>query len=256
MRRILLTVAYDGTNYHGWQKQDNGDTIEGRLNESIKLLTGESVEVIGASRTDAGVSGLCNRAVFNTESTVPAENFARALNTFLPDDIRVRNSIEVSEDYHPRHKRTHKTYEYRIDNEYIANPIKTRHAWHVKEPLDVAAMDRAAKVLLGEHDFTSFCSVNGTTLTNIRTIIDISVEATEFDGGLDIVVRVTGNGFLYNMVRIIVGTLREVGNGKLTDADVQRILEGKDRRLAPMTAPPQGLTLVDIEDVDISDGGE
>ncbi len=252
MRRILLIVAYDGTNYHGWQLQNNGATIEGELNRAIKELTGEEVQVIGASRTDAGVHGMCNRAVFDTESAIPADKMAMALNTKLPDDIRVRESREVEADWHPRKVSTHKTYEYRIDCERVANPLMSRYAWHIDGPLDIRAMRKASNVLLGEHDFTSFCSVNGTALTNVRTIVDIEVLAegadeVSFEG--EIVLRITGNGFLYNMVRIIVGTLVQVGYGKWTDEDLKNILEAQDRTKAGMTAPPNGLTLVNIRDL-------
>ncbi len=256
MKRILLTVAYDGTNYHGWQLQDNGDTIEGELNKSLKILTGDDICVIGASRTDAGVHALCNRAVFDTESGIPAERFAEALNTYLPEDIRVTESVKVDDDWHPRKVATHKTYEYRLDCGRIANPLMNRYAWHVPVIPDVDAMNEAAKVLLGEHDFTSFCSVKGTTLTNVRTIYNIEVKDITDGSRLlqgnehkEIVIRVTGNGFLYNMVRIIAGTLFEVGRGKLTAEDVREILEAKDRTKGAVTAPPQGLTLVEIKDV-------
>ena len=267
MRRILLIVAYDGTNYHGWQIQDNGDTIEGELNKAINRLTGERVEVIGASRTDSGVHGLCNRAVFDTESTVPADKFAVALNSFLPDDIRVRESKEVVADWHPRKCATHKTYEYKIDCGEVANPMLRNYAWHVRGPLDVNAMKEALTFLIGEHDFTSFCSVNGTALTNVRTIIDISLEVISgtYNGVLEnvepgydekgrlisgqLVIRITGTGFLYNMVRIITGTLVHVGMGRFAAEDVKSMLDAMDRTKAGPTAPPQGLTLVKIEDV-------
>ena len=246
MPRILLTVAYDGTEYHGWQIQDNGDTIEGELNRAIEQLTGEVTEVIGASRTDSGVHGLCNRAVFDTKSTIPPERFYAALNTYLPDDIRVMSSCEVADDWHPRKRTTHKTYEYRIECSDVANPLRARYVWHMKGPLDVDKMKEAAKRLLGEHDFTTFCSVNGTALTNVRTIIDIDVSVEEYG---EIVIRVKGNGFLYNMVRIIAGTLVHVGMGRFTPDDVAAMLEAKDRTKGGPTAPPQGLTLVKIEDV-------
>ncbi len=246
LRRIMLIVAYDGTAYHGWQVQDNGETIEGELNKALHALTGEEIAVIGASRTDAGVHGLCNRAVFDTEATIPAERFADAINTFLPEDIRVRESMEVDADFHPRKCATHKTYEYRIDCEKIANPLMARYAWHVKGPLDVDKMKMAAQVLVGEHDFTSFCSVNGVTLTNVRTVYNVDIiEEKEHI----IVVRITGNGFLYNMVRIIVGTLVQVGMGRIDCARMRDILEACDRTKAGMTAPANGLTLVKIEDV-------
>ena len=256
MKRVLLTVAYDGTNYHGWQLQDNGDTIEGELNKSLKKLTGTDISVIGASRTDAGVHALCNRAVFDTDSGIAAERFAEALSTYLPEDIRVTGSVEVDADWHPRKIPTHKTYEYRLDCGRIANPLLHRYAWHVPLIPDVDAMNEAGQLLVGEHDFTSFCSVKGTTLTNVRTIYNIEVKDVTDKNILsqgrdhrEIVIRVTGNGFLYNMVRIIAGTLYEVGRGKLTLKDVRAILEAKDRTKGAVTAPPQGLTLVEIKDV-------
>lgn len=267
MRRILLIVAYDGTNYHGWQVQDNGDTIEGELNKAIKALTNEVIEVIGASRTDAGVHGLCNRAVFDTESTIPADKFAAALNSYLPDDIRVRESREVASDWHPRHCSTHKTYEYRIDCGNVANPLLKDYCWHMRGPLDVDAMRKAAEYLVGEHDFTSFCSVNGTALTNVRTVLSLKLEVIpralggivekeeiiyDNEGKLvsgQIVLNITGTGFLYNMVRIIAGTLVHVGMGRFAALDVRKMLEAKDRTTAGPTAPPQGLTLTKITDV-------
>ena len=268
MRRILLIVAYDGTSYHGWQVQDNGCTIEGELNKAINRLTGEVVSVIGASRTDSGVHGLCNRAVFDTNSTVPAEKFAAALNSFLPDDIRVMESKQVADEWHPRKCKTHKTYEYRIECGNIMSPLNARYAWYVRGPLDIENMKMAAGYLVGEHDFTSFCSINGTALTNVRTILglDILVEGRKSNGYMEsclpryndegslvdglITIRVTGNGFLYNMVRIIAGTLVAVGSGRFKPEMINAMLAALDRSTAGPTAPPQGLTLVRIEDVE------
>jgi len=265
MRRILIVVAYDGTAYHGWQIQDNGDTIEGELNKAISSLTGETIEVIGASRTDSGVHGLCNRAVFDTESSIPAEKFCAAINSKLPDDIRVISSKQVADDWHPRKCTTHKTYEYCIDCGDVASPLMTRYSWHVRGPLNITNMQESARHLLGEHDFTSFCSVNGTALSNVREIFSIEVEIsnkladsdmiTHIEGGelfLDsgkILIRVTGNGFLYNMVRIIAGTLVHAGMGKFSQSDIARMLAACDRTKAGPTAPPQGLTLVHIKDI-------
>ncbi len=265
MRRILIVVAYDGTNYHGWQVQDNGNTIEGELNRAISKLTGEVIEVIGASRTDAGVHGLCNRAVFDTESTIPAERFFAAINSNLPDDIRVTSSKEVDRTWHPRKCSTYKTYEYVIDCGEVASPLLARYSWHVRGPLNLTNMQEASKYLLGEHDFTSFCSVNGTALSNVREIFSVDVitgprgNSTDadmhIDGGEQILddgvlkIRVTGNGFLYNMVRIIAGTLVHAGMGRFTASDIANILDAKDRTKAGPTAPPQGLTLVHIKDV-------
>ncbi len=247
MRRILLTVAYDGTDYHGWQLQDNGSTIEGELNRAISELTGSVTEVIGASRTDSGVHGLGNRAVFDTESSIPAERFGPAINTFLPDDIRVMSSTEVSASWHPRKVRTVKTYEYRIDRGRIENPLMLRYAWHVWGELDLEAMRAAAEYLVGEHDFTSFCAAASQVEDKTREIISIDVEESAAAG--ELVIRVRGYGFLYNMVRIIAGTLVTVGQGKIAPEDVSGILEARDRTRACETAPAKGLTLVSIEDV-------
>ena len=243
MKRIMLTVAYDGTNYHGWQLQDNGKTIEGELNRTLSELTGEMITVIGASRTDSGVHALCNVAVFDTVSSIPADKFAYALNQFLPDDIRIRKSEEVAADFHPRKTNTKKTYEYHIDCEEFPNPLKQRYAYFTYTPLDVELMQKASVDLIGQHDFTSFCSVNSTALSPIRTITDLSVTQND----CDIVIRVTGNGFLYNMVRIIAGTLMEVGRKKLAPGRVRTILDSKDRTQAGPTAPACGLILTKYE---------
>lgn len=243
MKRILLVVAYDGTNYHGWQYQENGATIEGELNRAISDLLKETVEVTGASRTDAGVHGLCNLAVFDTNMNIPPEKYAFALNSRLPMDIRVRQSMEVESDFHPRKRKTAKTYRYAIDCEEVSNPLKTRYAYHTYPGLDAARMNEVAQILVGEHDFTSFCSVNGTALSNVRTIDSIAVTKQ----GTDIFIEVTGGGFLYNMVRIIAGTLIEAGRGKIDSDHMSQILEAKDRTLAGPTAPACGLTLVNIE---------
>ncbi len=240
MRRICLTVAYDGTNYHGWQYQDNAETIEGELNKCLCQLTQEKIEVIGASRTDAGVHALCNIAVFNTKSSIPPEKFAYALNQLLPEAIKIRKSIEVPIDFHPRKTKTEKTYEYHIDCEEFPNPLKQRYAYFTYTSLDDKLMQEGAQYLIGEHDFTSFCSVNSTALSNVRTITKISVKRKKED----ITISVTGNGFLYNMVRIIAGTLMEVGRHKYPPEIVRDILERKDRTFAGPTAPACGLCLV------------
>lgn len=269
MRRILLTVAYDGTEYHGWQVQDNGPTIEGELNRAIEELTGLVTEVIGASRTDAGVHGKGNRAVFDTESTIPAERFAAAVNTFLPPDIRVMNSREVDPDWHPRKVKTVKTYEYRIDRGIIPDPMSVRYTWNVWGDLDTDAMRKAAGHLVGEHDFTSFCAAASQVEDKTREIVSIDIEESSdmsgqyVSGGIgisdrvqsdelsagELIIRVKGYGFLYNMVRIIAGTLIDVGQGKTSPDDVESILVACDRTKAGQTAPAKGLTLVKIEDV-------
>lgn len=242
MKRIMLTVAYDGTNYHGWQYQNNGNTIEGELNKALSSLLQKNIEVIGASRTDAGVHAMCNAAVFDTDAGIPAEKYSYALNQMLPDDIRVRKSQEVPVDFHPRKTDTVKTYEYRIDCEEFADPLKTRYAYFTYVSLDASKMQEAAFHLIGTHDFKSFCSVNTTATTTVRTIFDIQI----IRDGVDIVIRVTGNGFLYNMVRIIVGTLMDVGRGKYKPIAVKDILEALDRTAAGPTVPACGLMLKEL----------
>ena len=238
----MLTVAYDGTGYHGWQYQNNGKTIEGELNKALSSLLQKNIEVIGASRTDAGVHAMCNAAVFDTDAGIPAEKYSYALNQMLPEDIRVRKSQEVPADFHPRKTDTVKTYEYRIDCEEFADPTKTRYAYFTYVPLDASKMQEAAKYLIGTHDFKSFCSVNTTATTTVRTVHDIQV----IRDGVDIVVSVTGNGFLYNMVRIIVGTLMDVGRGKYEPSKVKDILEACDRTTAGPTVPACGLMLKEL----------
>lgn len=238
-----MVVAYDGTDYHGWQFQDNAETIEGELNRAISELTGKRIEVIGASRTDAGVHGLCNLAVFDSDMNIPPEKYAYALNTKLPEDIRIRESVQVEDDFHPRKRKVSKTYRYAIDCEEFPNPMKTRYACYTYGKLDVELMKRGAKALVGEHDYTSFCSVNSTALSNVRTIYDISISRNNED----IFIDVTGNGFLYNMVRIIAGTLMEVGRGRIAPEDIINILEAKDRTKAGPTAVACGLTLLNID---------
>lgn len=242
MKRIMLTVAYDGTDYHGWQYQNNARTIEGELNKALSVLLKQDVEVIGASRTDAGVHALCNVAVFDTDAGIPAEKYAYALNQMLPTDIRIRKSMEVPSDFHPRKTDTIKTYEYRIDCEEFADPLKTRYAYFTYVSLNESKMQEAAFYLIGTHDFKSFCSVNTTAATTVRTIYDIQV----IRDGVDIVIRITGNGFLYNMVRIIVGTLMDVGREKYVPEKVKEILEAIDRTAAGPTVPACGLMLKEL----------
>jgi len=243
MKRVLLKVAYDGTNYHGWQVQPGAVTVEGVLNEKLSELTGEDITVIGASRTDAGVHALCNVAVFDTSSTIPPERFSYALNTMLPEDISCKGSFEVPNDFHPRKTDTEKTYEYTIINTEFPVPGRRNYAWHVRPKLDVDKMRAAASVLIGPHDFRGFCSSKTQAGSTIRTIYSISV----FSEGNEIKIIVRGDGFLYNMVRIIAGTLANAGGlGKLTPKDVELALETKNRSLAGLTAPPQGLCLADI----------
>ena len=243
MKRVKLIVAYDGSAYCGFQVQPKAPTIEGELNKHLSSLLGEDIKVIGASRTDAGVHALCNVAVFDTESGIPGEKFSYALNQRLPEDIRIMGAEEVALDFHPRHCDSEKTYEYRITVGQFPVPTKRLYSYFIYHSLDVEEMQQAAEYLIGEHDFKSFCSVKTDAESTVRTIYDLKVEKQ----GEDIVVRVRGNGFLYNMVRIIAGTLMEVGKGKIKPEKMQEILQSQERQQAGPTAPPQGLMLVKYE---------
>ena len=276
MRRVMLTVAYDGTAYCGWQLQPGKETIESVLNRCLSELMGEKVEVIGASRTDSGVHALGNVAVFDTDSRIPADKMSYALNRSLPEDIRVRRSEEVSPEFHPRYCDSRKTYEYRIYCAPFPQPTKRLYAYYTYVPLDIDLMSQAARHLIGTHDFKSFCSAGAQVETTVRRIDSIEVweeyerngkacvsgetgngdgiagyehkeSGSKNDKGREIVIRVTGGGFLYNMVRIIAGTLMEVGRGHIAPEEMVRILEAKKRREAGPTAPACGLTLVGIE---------
>lgn len=242
MKRVKLVVAYDGTNYRGWQVQNNGETIESMLNRAISSLTGEDIHVMGSSRTDSGVHAMGNVAVFDTEARMAADKFSYALNQRLPEDIRIQNSCEVPSDFHPRYQKTVKTYEYRILNREFPLPAYRLNTHFTYRPLDIARMQEAAQYLEGEHDFQSFCAAGAQVKTTVRTIYELTVEK---EGDL-IVIRVTGNGFLYNMVRIIAGTLMKVGMGEWEPERMTEILEGRDRKLAGPTAPAKGLTLMEI----------
>lgn len=242
MKRIKLIVAYDGTNYCGWQTQINGITVEEVLNKTLSGLLKEDIRVIGASRTDSGVHALGNVAVFDTESKIPGDKFSFALNQRLPEDIRIQESCQVADDFHPRFCETIKTYEYKILNRKFALPTERLYSAFVYYPLDVEKMQMAAAYLVGEHDFKSFCSSGSQVESTVRTITDISVEKH----GEMISIRVSGNGFLYNMVRIIVGTLMKIGLGVWQPERMEEILNACDRNAAGPKAEARGLTLVEI----------
>lgn len=243
MKRVKLIVAYDGTDYSGWQLQQNAVTIEQKLNEALSDLLGEEITVAGASRTDAGVHSLGNVCIFDTNTRIPAEKISFALNARLPEDIVVQDSCEVDMDFHPRFSKSRKTYEYRVLNRKFRMPTMRRDTYFYHYPLDVAKMQQAASYLIGEHDFKSFCSVHTQAETTVRTIYNCTVDK---DGEI-IRIRVQGNGFLYNMVRIIAGTLIEVGAGKREPEDILMMLEKCDRATAGPTAPAHGLTMMGLE---------
>ncbi|MCI8483111.1 MAG: tRNA pseudouridine(38-40) synthase TruA [Lachnospiraceae bacterium] len=244
LKRIKLVVSYEGTNYCGWQVQPNGITIEEVLNRTLSELLGEQIQVIGASRTDAGVHSLGNVAAFDTESRIPPEKICYALNQRLPEDIVVQSSCQVPGNFHPRRCYSEKTYEYRILNRKIPIPTLRRDTYFYYRNLDLLKMQRAAAYLEGEHDFKSFCSVRTSVEDTVRKILSCTVEREAQD---KIIIRVTGTGFLYNMVRIIAGTLISVGAGERTPESIGEILEKRDRSQAGPTAPAHGLTMIGIQ---------
>ena len=241
--RVKLIVAYDGTNYCGWQIQDNGITIEEVLNRELSRLLGEEIAVIGASRTDSGVHALGNVAVFDTNTRIPAEKISYALNQRLPDDIRIQESCQVADDFHPRFCDTIKTYEYKIWNAKFPNPIVRLYSKFVYYKIDIDRMQQAADYLIGEHDFKSFCSTRTQVETTVRHVTDISFRRE----GSMIIMQIKGYGFLYNMVRIIMGTLLKCGMGMYEPEHVKEILEACDRSCAGPKVEACGLTLVGIE---------
>lgn len=248
MRKIKLTVSYDGSGYHGWQRQEGRSSIEGELNRALsELLPMERPEVTGASRTDSGVHALGNAACFDTECSIPSSRLPQAINRYLPEDIRVLLAEEVPMSFHPRFTNHRKHYEYRIDRRLIPLPQKRLYCYNYSFPLDIEAMKRAAKLLVGEHDFRSFVNPASQVFEHggdaVREIYSIDIRETEDD---ELRISISGNGFLYHMIRIIVGTLLKVGRGQLSPKDMEAILEARDRRTAGATVPAKGLWLISL----------
>ena len=241
--RIRLTLAYDGTSYHGFQSQVNGLAVQDVLEKALAELFGHPIRIMGASRTDAGVHAEGNVAVFDEVTRIPPDKIAFALNARLPEDIRVIRSDRVADDFHPRFQRTVKTYEYRMLNKTFPDPLTRNTETHIYYALDDKKMDRAAKELIGTHDFLSFCSAGYSAKTTVREIYAANVRRE----GDRVIFRITGSGFLYNMVRILAGTLIEIGEGLRPEDDIPRILAAKDRAEAGPTAIPKGLVLISID---------
>lgn len=240
--RVKLIVAYDGTNYHGYQSQVNGVAVQDVLEDAIEQLFGRRIRTMGASRTDAGVHALGNVACFDVDSRIDPTKIAFALNSRLPDDIRIMDSCEVPESFHPRFQDTVKTYQYHVINRKFPDPLTRNTEMHYYYPLDAEKMDVAAKMLIGEHDFASFAASGFSSKTTVRTIYDAHVTRV----GDRVTFEITGNGFLYNMVRIIAGTLLEIGGGKYPPEHMEEVLMARKRSAAGPTAIARGLVLREI----------
>ncbi len=245
MRRIRVTVAYDGTDFHGWQVQPELPTIQGTLERVVSEIEGRPVHVAGSGRTDAGVHALAQVAAFSIENPIPPENLRRAMNRLLPPAVRVLAAAEVNEDFHPRYHAVAKTYEYRMVRGEVCPPWEWRYVYHHPYPLDVERMIRLAPLLAGEHDFTAFAASDESDAlgrSKVRTVWRSEVEAR----GDRLFYRVRGSGFLKHMVRNIVGTLLEAGKGNVGEAELRALLEPGCAKAGP-TAPAKGLFLVDVE---------
>jgi len=249
VRNLKLMLSYDGTDFSGWQVQPDAPTIQGTLASAIGRLTGENVLPQGSGRTDAGVHALAQVATFSTSSSVPSQNFTKALNDILPASIRILDVAEMHDGFHARKSTRAKTYRYRIYREPICAPFLARYVWHFPYPLDEAEMSKSAALVEGEHDFTSFAAVDpergseNAEVSNVRTIFSSAFERQ----GEELIYTVRGSGFLHHMVRNLVGTFILVGKGTLQPSDVARIIESRDRSAAGATAPASGLFLVNVE---------
>ena len=243
MRHIRLVVEYDGSHLHGWQRQNGQPTVQQHLEEALAQLLQHEAPVAGASRTDAGVHARGQVASFRTEEAIPLHGIRRGLNSLLPESIAIRDAAEVPEDFHPRFSATGKHYRYTILARADRSPRWRDRAWHHPETLNVHAMHDASRALLGEHDFAAFRAAGCTAKTTMRRVESIAITRLHPDL---IEVDVRGNAFLRNMVRILVGTLAEVGTGRRPIAQVAEILASKDRTKAGKTAPPQGLELIAV----------
>lgn len=246
-----MTVCYEGTNYAGFQSQPGRNTIQDRLQQAIGHLTGERITITSSGRTDAGVHARAQVFNFHTASSIPLERWAFALNSRLPPDIRILEARMADPDFHARRWAKRKTYRYTIDNNRTPDVFQRHLQYHHPTPLDVEAMRHALQALIGEHDFTSFCSVKSTQLSHVRTLFEAAIEHKPAGGESSssrgiIIVHVTGSGFLQHMVRIIVGTLLEVGEGKRSAGDMEAILRARDRLRAGPTAMPHGLMLWEV----------
>ena len=245
-RRIRLIIQYDGTNYVGWQLQENGISVQQRLNEAILAVTGEQIQLHGSGRTDSGVHARAQVAHFDTDARMPANKFAIAMNMRLPRDIRVLYSEEAPEEFHARFSAKNKTYRYTLQLGPHADVFCRDTALHVHTPLNLERMQAAAQDALGEHDFFAFMSAGSKLEHTVRTIL----RSEWSQSGQFLYYDVSANGFLYNMVRILVGTMLEIGSGKLPQDSIAKAINSKNRADAGPTAPPQGLALMRVQYAD------
>lgn len=242
--RIKLTLGYDGTNYCGWQRQPNGESIQSRLEKAIETVIGKKVKVVGSGRTDAGVHANGQVAHFDADgTTIPPERYANALNTALPPDIRVYKSELVADGFNACRSAKKKTYKYSFYVSETENPLKERYALKISPKTNVDAMVNASEIFVGEHDFKAFKASGGTSKTTVREIYSVDFETD----GQNLALCVTGNGFLYNMVRIMAGTLLAVGEGKLTEDGLRNMIKTGERKLGGKTLPAKGLCLEKVE---------
>ncbi len=242
MPSFRITVAYDGTDFVGWQRQANGVSIQGLIEDALGKLEGRAVAVAGAGRTDSGVHALGQVAAFTLERAMPAEAVLRALNAHLPDAIRIMSAAEAPASFHPRFAAHSKTYRYRILNTDVASPFERRYAWHVPGVLDVEAMSAAARLLEGEHDFAAFQASGSDVASTVRAVLSSRMTMGEL-----LAYEVTGGGFLRHMIRTIVGTLVEIGRGRRPAESMAHLLVLRDRAQAGPTAPAAGLFLVAVD---------
>lgn len=242
MRTVKLIIQYDGTNYCGWQEQANGPSIQETVELALARIIGTRIRVQSSGRTDAGVHALAMPAIFRTESEIPLKAFVDGLNGLLPDDIAIQNASEVSNDFRVIGGTSSKTYRYTVFNAPVRAPLYRRTSWHIREPLDIESMKTGASLFPGTHDFGSFRGANCSAVTNHRRIDNVLLSK---DGHV-ITIDVTGNGFLKHMVRIMVGTLADIGRGRFPPEHVAFLLKNPDRKNAGMTAPPEGLCLLEV----------
>lgn len=244
MRNFKMTVEYDGTAYCGWQRQENGTSIQQLLEDAIKLITGQKVAVIGSGRTDAGVHALNQVGSFRCSTKLPVNKIFMGMNSVLPPDIVVKKLEEVADEFHAQHDVKSKVYVYKICNQRLRPVLGRNYFWHVRFPLDLAPMKKAAQFLVGTYDFSCFCATGTHVKDRVRTITDIEMKTCD-DGLIEITVE--AQGFLKYMVRNIIGTLVEVGRGKRKPEEMKPIIESRDRNIAGVTAPAYGLFLKEVK---------